>query len=111
MIRIAEVIKDAIKRPGDLAARYGGEEFVVLLMNTTEEEAAVVAEKIRRRVEELGIENKEIKSILTVSLGVASVVPAVKMMAEELIAKADRALYRAKEEGGNKVAVWQHTQK
>jgi diguanylate cyclase (GGDEF)-like protein len=111
LIRIAEVIKDAIKRPGDLAARYGGEEFVVLLMNTTEEEAAVVAEKIRRRVEELGIENKEIKSILTVSLGVASVVPAVKMMAEELIAKADRALYRAKEEGGNKVAVWQHTQK
>jgi diguanylate cyclase (GGDEF)-like protein len=75
LIRIAEVIKGVIKRPGDFAARYGGEEFVVMLMNTTAEGAAFVAEEIRTRIEELGIENREIKNVITVSLGVASVVP------------------------------------
>ncbi len=106
LIKIAEVIKGVIKRPGDLAARYGGEEFVVMLTNTAAEGAAVVAEEIRRRVEELGIENVKIESDLTVSLGVASVVPDHTMEPDELIDIADRALYKAKEEGRNKVIVW-----
>ena len=106
LIRIAEVIKNAIKRPGDLAARYGGEEFVVMLMNTTAKGAAVVAEEIRSRVEQLGIENEEVQTVITISLGVSSVVPHDKMASEELIAAADRALYRAKECGRNKVIVW-----
>ena len=106
LIKIAEVIKGVIKRPGDLAARYGGEEFVVMLTNTAAEGAAVVAEEIRRRVEELGIENVKIESVLTVSLGVASVVPDHTMEPDELIDIADRALYKAKEEGRNKVIVW-----
>ena len=49
--------------------RFGGEEFVVMLMNTNVEGAAVVAEEIRKRVEELRIENEGIKSVITVSLG------------------------------------------
>jgi diguanylate cyclase (GGDEF)-like protein len=59
LIRIAEVIKSVIKRPGDLAARYGGEEFVVMLMNTTAEGAAIVAEEIRRRVEAIRNKNEK----------------------------------------------------
>ena len=110
LIRIAEVIKGVIKRPGDLAARYGGEEFVVMLTNTTAEGAAVVAEEIRRRVEELGIENEKIKGVITVSLGVASIVPAERMEPDELIGTADRALYKAKEDGRNKVIVWKYLQ-
>jgi diguanylate cyclase (GGDEF)-like protein len=109
LIRIAEVIKSAIKRPGDLAARYGGEEFVVMLVNTTAKGAAIVAEEIRARIEELGIESEEIKSVLTVSLGVASLVPDNEMEPNELIGAADRALYKAKEEGRNKVKVWEKT--
>lgn len=110
LIRIAEIIKDVIKRPGDLAARYGGEEFVVMLMNTTEEGAAIVAEEIRRRVEELGIVNENVQTVITVSLGVSSVVPDDKMTPEELIETADKALYKAKEDGRNRVVVWEHHQ-
>ena len=110
LIRIAEIIKSIVNRPGDLTARYGGEEFVVMLMNTTAEGAAVVAEKARRKIEELEIKNKEIKTLITASLGVASVVPDNKMEPEELIVAADRALYKAKEEGRNKVMIWKHQQ-
>ena len=106
LIKIAKVIKNVIKRPGDLAARYGGEEFVVMLMNTTIEGGKVVADEIRKRIEELGIENREIKNVITVSLGVASVIPNYKIEPKELIDYADRALYRAKECGRNKVIVW-----
>ena len=106
LIKIAKVIKNVIKRPGDLAARYGGEEFVVMLMNTTIEGGKVVAEEIKKRIEELGIENREIKNVITVSLGVASVIPNYKIEPKELIDYADRALYRAKECGRNKVIVW-----
>ncbi len=108
LIRTAEVIKNAIKRPGDLAARYGGEEFVVMLMNTAAKGAAIVAEEIRTKVEWLGIENREIKSVITVSLGVASVIPDSEMEPNGLIHAADRALYKAKEDGRNKVIVWEN---
>ncbi len=105
LVKIAQVIKDVIKRPGDLVARFGGEEFAVMLKNTTGEGGAVVAEEIRRRIEELGIEHKETKSVLTASLGVASVVPHNEMDPNELIDAADRGLYKAKENGRNKVIV------
>ncbi len=110
LIRIAEAIKDVIRRPGDLAARYGGEEFVVMLMNTNGEGVEIVAEKIRRKVEELGIKNEKINTVLTVSLGVASIIPNDKMAAEKIIDSADKALYKAKEDGRNKIVVWQHQQ-
>jgi diguanylate cyclase (GGDEF)-like protein len=110
LIRIAEAIKDVIRRPGDLAARYGGEEFVVMLMNTNGEVVEIVAEKIRRKVEELGIKNEKINTVLTVSLGVASIIPNDKMAAEKIIDSADKALYKAKEDGRNKIVVWQHQQ-
>ncbi|NLY98315.1 MAG: GGDEF domain-containing protein [Clostridiaceae bacterium] len=105
--RIAEVIQKVVNKPGNLAARYGGEEFAVMLLDTVAEEAAVVAEEIRRRIEELGIENMEGKSIITVSLGVASVVPVRGMEPDELIEAADKALYKAKESGRNRVVVWE----
>jgi diguanylate cyclase (GGDEF)-like protein len=62
------------------------------------------------RIEELGRENGEIKTLVTVSLGVASVIPDDKISTKELIGAADRALYKAKEGGRNKVVVWKHQQ-
>ncbi len=108
LIKIAEVIKGVIRRPEDIAARYGGEEFVVMLMNTNSEQAIVIAEDIRRNIEDLGIENGDAKTPITVSLGVSSVVPEDRISAKELILTADRALYKAKEDGRNKTIVWKH---
>lgn len=111
LIKIAEIIKGVIKKPCDLAARFGGEEFVVMLINTTAKGAEVVAEEIRRRIEELGMENQEMQIDITVSLGVSSVIPDDTIEPDELIDTADRALYKAKETGRNKVVVWKHQQK
>lgn len=104
---VAEVIKNVAKRSSDITARFGGEEFVVMLMNTTLKGAEYVAEEIRTRIEGLGIENEKAKNVLTASLGVASVVPDNNMLQNELIDAADKALYKAKKGGRNKVMVWE----
>lgn len=90
-------------RATDIVARYGGEEFIVVLQNTDEKEAYKVADKIRKKVQELNIKNGN--SILAISTGI-SVYPKHSQFKEELIGKADQALYCAKEQRGNKVIVW-----
>lgn len=100
---VANLIKNAIKRPRDFVARFGGEEFVVLLYNTTEDGAAIIAEEIRSKIEELGIKNEGIKSIITISLGVAAIIPGKDNLPKDLIDAADQAMYKAKELGRNQV--------
>lgn len=75
-----------------------------MLMNTSADGAAAVAEEIRARVEEMGAEDGEAEGV-TLSLGVASVVPDNEMEPEDLIEAADRALYKAKEDGRNRVVT------
>jgi diguanylate cyclase (GGDEF)-like protein len=101
--QVAKVLSETIKRATDLAARYGGEEFVVVLTRTDAQGAAIVAERIRARVEALQIAHiaSKVNSYLTLSIGVATVIPDQNMEADHLIAAADRALYRAKENGRN----------
>jgi len=104
--KVAAVLTEHLKRPADLAARYGGEEFAIVLPETDLEGALVVAEACRRHMEALAIENPDAEtelSSVTVSIGVASVVPSPKSTLEELIAQADRALYAAKRAGRNRV--------
>jgi len=87
-------------RKSDLVCRYGGEEFLVLLHETGIEGARVVAEELRQTVEaELGV---------TISLGVAEYSEALMKEEEELIARADEALYRAKAMGRNRTEVTLH---
>lgn len=103
---IASVIEASIRRPGDLAARYGGEEFAVILPHTDTEGATVVAELIRTRIEREAARPRTGGWFgTTVSIGVAAITPAGDMDSGELIAGADRALYRAKANGRNLVAV------
>ncbi len=105
--KIAQAIRQAIKRPADLAARYGGEELAIILPNTAPEGAKKVAEKISLQVEALQIPhiNSPIDIYLTVSIGVAGSVPCHNSSPQTLIENADRALYRAKELGRDRVVL------
>ena len=93
-----------VVRSTDFAARYGGDEFVVLLVRTGRDGARLVAEKVRSRVEELGKSLGMPPKLVTVSIGVATFAPEVDLHEDVLVA-ADRALYRAKAGGRNRVAM------
>jgi len=103
--RIAAVIQATLKRPADLAARYGGEEFAMILPQTTQSRALIVAEQIRRAVEGLQIahERSEVSRYVTLSLGIAALVPSPLASPANLITLADRALYAAKDGGRNTI--------
>jgi diguanylate cyclase (GGDEF)-like protein/PAS domain S-box-containing protein len=102
---VADIAKNALKRPTDFIARYGGEEFVIILMDVTIEGAVKIAEDIRVAIEKARLTH-EGKSIgVSVSLGVALEVPSKDTSPERLIATADQALYRAKDSGRNSVVA------
>lgn len=104
--RIGAFLSDAVRRSGDVVARYGGEEFAILLPNTDAEGAINVAECLREGVEQLAIPyGVGSARRMTTSCGVAAVIPAMGSQSEELVGKADRALYAAKSSGRNCVRV------
>lgn len=104
--RIAEVIRDSIRRPPDLAARYGGEEFACILPETTAAGARSVAERIRMTLNALGIPNARSSCAdhVTASLGAYTAVGIIDAEAAALTVAADRQLYLAKNAGRNRVA-------
>lgn len=108
--QVAETIGEFARRPGDTAARYGGEEFVLLLSQTELTQAASIAEACRAAIESLGIPHaySKVGSFVTVSAGVASIVPVHDISRTTLLEEADKALYRAKEMGRNRVATHSH---
>jgi len=89
-------------RETDLVARYGGEEFAILMPRTSYSDAYTCAEKIRQSVEKRSFNFENQRFNITVSVGVAAHVPGID--ANRLISLADEALYRAKQEGRNRVA-------
>lgn len=105
LIRVAQKLKSFLNETGHLISRFGGEEFIILLFDTNEDTAAVLAEEMRKEVEALEIEESNITSEITISLGVAATIPNDNLHPESLIDIADKALYQAKKEGRNKVLV------
>ncbi len=88
----------------DIAGRYGGEEFAVLLPNTGKEEALKVAERIRREVEKMRVKGTKGEELhVTISIGVATSEDS-NIEPEKLIERADKALYKSKEGGRNRVS-------
>jgi len=102
----ADTASKTITRANDFLARWGGEEFVILLPNTDIVGAAEVAESIRNNIENLKITTEEGESTsITVSVGVNSVTPVAETSATDFMDNADRALYKAKELGRNRVEI------
>jgi len=104
--RIAEACKASVVRTTDCFARYGGEEFAVVLTDADEHAAATVAERLRAAVEALRISHSGSEAgIVTVSVGVVSMRAKRNVPPRELVERADRALYRAKGTGRNRVVT------
>jgi len=103
--RVAKGLESAIHRETDLLARYGGEEFSTVLPDTDLNGAIKVAEEMRLTIKDLRIEHAKSKvtDIVSISIGVSAVIPLQGMNQEVLIAAADQALYKAKEEGRDMV--------
>lgn len=103
--KVAEIMKEQ-SRDVDMVFRYGGEEFCIVFPETTKEEAYKVAERIRQSIEEHYFEGEEHQpnKDLTVSIGVATY-PTDVVSEEELINKADEAMYQVKKTGRNRVLM------
>ena len=110
--RIARAVSSEM-RANDLVARYGGEEFAVILPNQALKGAAIVAERIRSRVERLTMGSVEggagptgpAAGHVTVSIGAATAIASPDTNAQQLVAIADAALYRAKHMGRNRISL------
>jgi diguanylate cyclase (GGDEF)-like protein/PAS domain S-box-containing protein len=107
---VARAMKGTARRGGDCVARYGGEEFAVIMPVTGKKSANYIAEKIRQNVEKRAIAHSKsaVAPFVTLSLGVATIVPDDQGTPELLIKCADQALYLAKSSGRNCVKVWEH---
>lgn len=104
LTQVASTISSFMHRPGDLAARFGGEEFVCVLASTALDESIAIAEACRERIQSMQIPHASSPfGIVTVSCGVAAVVPADMSSQSSLVELADKKLYLAKETGRNKV--------
>ena len=99
---IGQIISRMFAQPGNTVCRYGGEEFSVLLPDCSKEEALKLAENLRRTIQEQTIVLRRQKTSITVSVGVATF-PRDAQIKEELIQRADEAMYRAKNKGRNNV--------
>lgn len=106
--KVAEVLQDSVHRPADLVARYGGEEFTVVLPNTPLDGAITVANEISKNLksQQISHECSPVSSILTISLGIATLVPTSDLTCEDLISLADKALYQAKRLGRDRYCIY-----
>jgi len=103
--QLAQVLAGCVRRPADLIARYGGEEFACLLPDTDLEGAKWLANRMREKVDSLHIPHAHspVADHITLSLGVASLIPVVGQSYFDLIRHADECLYASKRNGRNQV--------
>ncbi len=102
---IARTIKDAV-RTVDVVVRYGGEEFAVILPHTSKADSSIIAERIRADVEELSLEPEVAAPSPTISIGIAEF-PGDARNTDDLIYRADAAMYQAKRRGKNRVVLYE----
>ena len=107
--QVAAILNNMAKRPGDLAARYGGEEFAVILSGTDLKQAGVLAGNANKKLKETRIPHSDSQAAdyVTLSFGVASIIPKYGTKSYDLIKTADKSLYKAKNSGRNQVVLQQ----
>ena len=103
---LKEVVKgiaECLRRPADLVCRYGGEEMAILLPDTPMQGAQHVADRVKAKLESFRIPHcqSKVSPFVTLSQGLATVVPSKDTTSKQLVAAADRALYMAKHDGRN----------
>jgi diguanylate cyclase (GGDEF)-like protein len=105
--QVAQGISRAVWRGQDLVARYGGEEFAIILPATNSDGAVHIAATIQHEIQRLHLphEHSAVHKCVTLSIGVATTLPAAHATPAHLIAAADAALYVAKQQGRNRVAT------
>ena len=108
IIQVAQAIAKNCQRPADLVARYGGEEIAILLPNTDLEGGINITQQIQQEIAKIAIPHKIslVSNQVTLSIGIATMIPTNETLAEELIAAADQALYRAKAQGRNTYCIY-----
>ena len=105
LVKIAQTLKDFLRRSSDLVARYGGEEFVVIMPDLGRDEAIKMAILLCKTIEGLNIPHKcsAVSPWVTASIGVTSMAPDIDCSPKELFLAVDKALYQAKAAGRNQV--------
>ena len=102
---VATALQGELQRPGDLLARYGGEEFVAILPATHAQGAAAMAERLRRSVAALSLSQDGQPVSVTCSIGVCTVDSTAETTPAKALARADQALYQAKQDGRDRVVA------
>lgn len=107
LVKVAQALAASVHRPGDLVARYGGEEFVCVLPDTDLAGAEIIADTLRKSVSALKVPHgfSSVTDHVTVSIGAAAVMLDQSMKPAELVEKADKNLYEAKETGRDRVVA------
>ncbi len=106
---VAEAIQKKVRRPSDLMARYGGEEFAIVMPETDSKGAWFVAEGIRQELMRKRIPHCQSHAApyVTISCGIASIVPRMHSSPKILIERADKSLYKAKQQGRNRIIAYE----
>ncbi len=102
---LGDLLKSSI-RAGDIPCRYGGEEFIIVMPNVPLSIAHERAAHISSRINELRVPHEDVHLQVTVSVGVATI-PQHGLNGEDVLLRADRALYRAKELGRNRIVLYE----
>lgn len=110
LAQVSQVLTTCIRRPADLIARYGGEEFAVVLPNTDTDGGHNVAKAIQQKLANAAIPHSTstVAKVITLTMGVATVIPNHKLNSQDLLRAADLALYHAKQQGRDRIYVHAH---
>jgi diguanylate cyclase (GGDEF)-like protein len=109
--RVIKIVADCLKkelRESDHLARYGGEEFAVILPETEKDDAWMAAGRLRKAIDSLRIAHEDGFIHVTMSFGIALLKPGETISLDELISKADSALYNAKSQSRNQCVLFEN---